>query len=321
MALGIGGAGILGVSFEAVYGTYVAPDKFIPVRSESLTHTEDKQFLSPIRGLASPSYVKRGYTREEGDIQFEVTSDILIYFLYAARTTPSRVGASAPYTYTFIPASVVQPTTEATASTRKTLSIYILRAGEVFAYTGCTVTSLSFTIDNGDLICTAHVMGLAIDVTKGVTASAYDAWVPFGPGDIGIELPSATERIDIDTFTIEINDNGEALNRVQGGGERGPSYVRWGERGVTGSFEHDFLDLSEFTAFDSNTSRVMIITASHSAVNDQVKLTLNNLYTTTYPVNLPGLGDLVRASVDLTAMGGGSSQYEFEIITNEAATV
>lgn len=319
MPLTMGGAGVLGVAFEAVYGTFVPPTKFIPIRSESLTHNEDKQVLTPIRGLAVASKVKRGYTVVEGDIEFEVTSDTLIYFLYAARTTPSRVGVAAPFTYNFVPSSVVQPTTAAGEATRKTLSVYIDRGGEEFTYVGCSVGQISFTIDNGDLICTASVVGLDLETDNGATVPAYDAWEPFGPGQIGVELPTGTPRTDMDTFTINIQDNAEALNRIKQG-SRSPTYVRWGEREVSGTFDHDFLNLSEYNAFINNTSREWTILATHDANNDQVEITLRGTLLTGYPVNLSSLSDLIRASVDFRSVYNGAPEYEIEVKTNEDVT-
>lgn len=317
--LTMGGAGIFGLSFEAVYGTYVAPTKWIPIRSESVTHTEDKQILRPIRGLAVASKVKRGYTVEEGDIEFEVTSTNLLYMLYASRVAITK-SAGPPYTYNFVPVSVVQPTTGAGAAVRKSLTIQIERGGEVFAYTGCTVTSLSFTIDSGDLICTAHVMGLALDTAQAAVSPTFPAWNPFGPGTIGIELPvGGGARIDIDTFSIEINDGGEALNRIKQG-SRGPSYIRWGEREVSGSFEHDFSDLTEYDAFNDNTSRDMAVTATNDALSDQVEITLRSLITNTYPINLGDIGGLVRATVDFRSVYNGSPEYEIEIKSTVSIT-
>jgi hypothetical protein len=308
MPLGMGGSGILGVGFETTYGTYATPTKFIPIRSESLTQTEDKQVLAPIRGLAVASHMKRGYTIVEGDIEFECTADVLPYFLYAARMLPVKAGTTPNFTYTFTPVSDVLPTTAAGAATRKTLTIHIERATQVFAYLGCSVTNVSFTIDNGDLICTVHVMGLDLDTTESAATPTFATWTPYGPGDISIELPTGTERVDIDTFNIDIQDNGEALNRIKGGGARGPSYIRWGEREVSGSFDHDFLNLDELDAWRDNDSRAFKVIATH-AVNDEVNITLSDLKTQTYPINLGGLSDLVRATVDFRALYGGTSEY------------
>lgn len=319
MPLGIAGSGLVGVGFETAYGTYAAPAKWLPVRSESMTDSEDKQVLTPIRGLAVASHVKRGYKVIEGDIEFEVTSDTLPYFLYAARTTPARTGATAPFTYTFTPSSVVLPTTAAGVATRKTLTVYVERAGQVFAYKGCSVTSITFSIDEGDLIATARLMGLELDTAQAVAVASFDAWTPFGPGEISFALPNTTERIDADTFSIEINDNGEALNRIKDSG-RGPSYIKWGEREVGGSFDHDFSDMSEYNAFNNNSSRTLRVVASHG-VNDSVTVDLSSLITTSYPVTLGGaLGDLVRASVDFRAVYAGASEYTVTCVTAEDVT-
>jgi hypothetical protein len=314
MALGIGGSGVVGLGFETTYGTYAAPTKWIPVRSESLTDTEDKQILAPIKGVAVASHVKRGYKVIEGDLEFEVTSDLLPYILYCARMTPLKSGAG-PYVYTFTPNSSVLPTTAAGTGNRKTASLYIERAGEQFAYIGSSVTSISFSIDAGDLIATAHWMGLELDTTVAPVAASYGTWAPFGPGDIAVSIPNNAARSDIDTFSIEINDNGEALNRIKAG-ERGPTYIKWGEREVGGSFDHDFQDMSEYDAFNNNDYRTMRVLASHGA-SDSVQIDLANIMSTSYPVNLSALGDLVRASVDYRAVYQGSNEYTIVCTTAE----
>ena len=85
------------------------------------------------------------------------------------------------------------------------------RAGQPFVYVGSSVTSVSFTIDNGDLICTAHWMGLDLDIDEVATAPTFSTWTPFGPGDIAISIPNNTPRNDIDNFSIEKQVEGENI--------------------------------------------------------------------------------------------------------------
>lgn len=284
---------------------------------------EDVQYLSPIRGVASVSGFKRGYFQAEGDVEMEVTADLLPYFLYAARMTPTKTGVG-PYTYDFVPADVVLPTTGVGASARKTLSIYVDRAEQPFAYTGMSVGSTSFSIDNGNLIVTFSLLGLDVrTAADGITRPSPTfptTWAPYGPGLVGIELPSGTPRVDIDTFSFDIDDGAESLNRVKMGG-RGPSYIRWGEREVSGSFDHDFLDMTEYNAFINKTNRVFKIIGERNAANDSVTITANSFFTDTYPITLGGIGDLVRASVDFRAIHyNGTAPYSISVKTTENIT-
>ena len=75
----LGGTGILGVAFETTYGTYIAPTKWIPIRSESLTEVEDKIYRTNIRGLADRSGAIQGYTHIEGDIEFDISGRRIVY--------------------------------------------------------------------------------------------------------------------------------------------------------------------------------------------------------------------------------------------------
>jgi Phage tail tube protein len=321
VGLGIGGSGVFGLGFEAVYGTRVNATKFIPIRSESLTDNEDKQVLSPIRGVPTASHVKRGYKVVEGDVEFEITSDSIIYFLYLARCAIAKTGAG-PYVYTFTPAATPFPTTAAGANTRKSGSLYVERGGQAFYYVGMNTTSFTFGIDNGDLIGTAHLMGLSLDTAQAPIAPTYSAFAPFGPGDIAISIPNAAPRVDIDTFSIQINDNGESLNRIRQGGAavRGPSYIKWGEREVGGSYDYDFNTLDEYNAFNNNDFRTLRMNANHGAA-DIVQVDLANIISTTGgAINLGGMGDLVRSTIDFRAIYQGAAEYTIAVTTAESIT-
>lgn len=103
MTVEVGGAGTLGVAFETTLGTYVAPAKYIPIRSESLTLAEGKVYRMNLRGKADPTGAIKGYFHVEGDITFEVTSDIMPYFLLASRAQVIRTSTSSPFTYVATP--------------------------------------------------------------------------------------------------------------------------------------------------------------------------------------------------------------------------
>lgn len=295
MPYALGGTGYLGLSYETTYGTYVAPSIWIPIRSESFAKTEDKIYRTNIRGLADRSGAIQGYYHIEGDIEFEVSADLVLPFFYASRMTPAKSGAG-PYVYTFTGAHVASPTTGTGATTRRTLAIVVNRNSRYFSYTGMSVTRLSFRVDGGLLMCTATLMGLEEAQQAGPFTPSWPTQNPFGPTYNSIELPTATVRTDIDTFTLDIDDGGDAMNRIKTTGGRAPAFIQWGEREVTLSVEHDFDALTDYNAFLAQTKQAIKWVSNESAGNQLTFLT-NATVTDSYTVNLGGIGDLVRASV------------------------
>ncbi len=320
MPLAIGATGVVGVAFESVVGTYVPPTKFMFLESESITWNEDKQYLAPIRGIPGPSALKPGYNQIEGDVTFEVTAEHLLYWLYASRHGITKSGTT-PFTYTFVPANVVSPTTAATGTTtRRTLSVYVERGGQPFGFAGCTVGNISFSIgDNGNLMATMAVLGRSVDTTVAVATPTYSStWLPYGPGKIGLEIPSGTARSDIDTWSLDISHNAESLNRIKVG-TRSPQAIRWGAMETTGSFDQDFNDMVEWNAFINSTVRTMKMIAENNSTNDHVSVDVAGMISNSYPISLGSVGDLVRASVDYTAIhNAGNPPYTITVKSAES---
>jgi len=190
MAAGIGAAGILGIAREATAGTYVAPAKFIPIRSESLKFAQETVFTRPIRGVADIVHAVAGNATVEGDIEFEVTHDNLPWFLYAMRGDVVVTGAAPPYVYTFTPSSIGQKSV-----TKTTLSISIARNGVVFGYTQCVVGKMELTVDNGILVATMSILAKD-EGSQGALTATWPTNPPFGAGQYTIEIPTATQVYD-----------------------------------------------------------------------------------------------------------------------------
>jgi hypothetical protein len=318
MGYELGGTGWLGVAVETAYGTWVTPTKWIPIRSESLQKVEDKIYRTNIRGLADRSGAIQGYTHIEGDVEFEVSADILTYFLYASRVTPSSTGAG-PYAYTFVPAHVASPSTAAGKTSRKSLSVTIMRDQRGFGYFGVSVTRMSFRVENGLLMCTATLMGLDEAQQAGPFTPVWTQIPPFGPLYNAIEIPNASVRTDIDGFTLDIDDGGEAQNRIKTTGGRAPSFIKWGEREVTVTADIDFDTLTDYNAFLAQTKQVLKFTSTENATTNKVTITLNATVIDSYQVNLSGLGDLVRASTAFHGIYDTSDVYT--IVVNSAENI
>lgn len=315
-ALEIGGSGSLGLAFEATLGTYVAAEKWIPIRSESLQVVEDKIYRMNIRQSVDRTGAVQGFYRVEGDISFEVTGAALLYFLYASRVTAARSGAG-PYTYTFTPATVGKVTTDTTSMlARKSLSITVQRSQLPMGYSGCAVGQLAFSLDNGLLMCTASIVGM-VEAAQTVVSPSFDATVPFGPGKLTVSVPSGTPRADADTFTMNINDNLVADNRLNGA--RTPSYLHWGEREVTAGLEIDFSADVDFAAYTAQTAQTFRLLASNSAT-DSVQIDLAAAITDSDAINLGAIGDLNRQAIAYHGIDTGSGSFTIVDKTAEAPT-
>jgi hypothetical protein len=315
--LEVGGAGSLGLAFETTYGTYVAPTKWVPIRSESLQKVEDKIWRTPIRGVADRSGAVQGYTHIEGDIEFEVMADTLLYFLYAGRFTPAKAGAMAPYTYTFVPAHVAKTTTAAGPTTRKSLSLLVQRSQNPMGYTGINVGQYAFSLDSGLLICTASVIGKD-EASQSSGVPSIGTSVPYGPGKVSLEIPLATARTDVDTFTLTHNDNLASANNLSG--VRTPSYNKWGEREISGSFDADFEALTDYNDFLNQVERTVKLKGSINAASDEVSIDLAVAIMESFQVGLASLGDVVRSTSAYHAIYKTADAITYTVKTNTDIT-
>ncbi len=233
MAAGIGAAGILGVAREVTAGTYVAPEKFIPIRSESMTFNQETVFTRPIREVADIVNAVPGNVAVEGDIEFEVAHDFLPHFMHGMRGVVTKAGAASDFTYTFESDAVAQRT-----ATLTTLSITIERNGIVFGYTNCVINTFNLTVDNGILVCTLGVMASEETVAAAPTA-VWPTTIPFGAGQYDIQIPTAVQVFDVDSFDFSVDDGGEHAYRLRDNG-RGAQFTKFGERTTELTIEKDF---------------------------------------------------------------------------------
>lgn len=310
MAVGLNAAGIVGVAFETVVGTYVAPTKYIPVRSETLETNQELIERRVIRQLAGLVGVVKGNMHVAGDIEIEVLDDTIIYFLAGMRTTPVKSGTMPNYIYTFTPAHSALPP--------KTLSITVVRNGVTFGFTACIVSSCEFTMDNGMLIARMSIVG-ANEASQTLPTPTWPTSTPFGPGEYTIEIPTATPVTDVDmSFSLSIEDNGTPEWRMTG--DHGAEFSRFGERSISLSLARDFETRTDFDAFKAATAQSITMKASKGA-NNEISFLLPAAYKNSYSVGLASQGDLVRASIEYTITSGATDEYTIVVKTQENVTL
>jgi tail tube protein len=292
MGYGVGAGGIMGVALETVSGTYLAPTKFFPFNSESLTYQQDTNFRRAIRNSPDVNFAVPGNAHIEGDVEFDATDDVVPYFMNASRMDVVKTGAG-PYVYTGTP--------NANAVPAKTMSITVVRNGVVFGYTGCVVGSFTFGLDDGTMTYSASIVG-ADEATASAPTATWPTTTPFGMGQYSVEIPTATPVTDADTFEFQVEDNAEPQYRLKSTG-RGANFIKFGEREVTLSLERDFQTRTDYDAFKALTSQSITISATKSATN-LISILVPVAIKDTYEVNLSGQGDLVRASLEYQCMVG-----------------
>jgi len=315
MSAGIGAAGILGVAREVTAGTYVAPAKFIPIRSESLAFAQETVFTRPIQGVADIVHAVPGNATVEGDIEFEVTHDNLPWLLYAMRGDVVVSGLQPPYVYTFTPNAIGQK-----SATLTTLSVTVERNGIIFGYTKCVIGKLELTVDSGILVATVSV--LATD--EGVQSSPTAVWptdAPFGAGQYAIEIPTATQVYDVDSFSFSADDSAEHAYRLRDNG-RGAQFTKFGERATEIQVERDFDSRTDYDAFKALTAQAVHFRAEDPAqANNYIDLIMDAAIKDTYEVGLDGQGDLVRASITYQGIysSANSRSFVLEVGSNTEA--
>jgi len=313
MTVEVGGAGTLGLAFETTLGTYIAPTKWIPIRSESLSKVEDKIWRTNIRGVADRTGAIQGYTHVEGEIEFEVTPEVFVYFMYASRITCVKTGAG-PYTYTFAPAHVAKTSTAAGTTTRKTLSMLITRGGNSRGYVGLSVGQITLTVDNGLLMATASMVGTD-EATQSAGTPSWATTEPIGPGDVTLEVPTGSARADADTFTFTLNDNLTFANRLNG--QRKAAYNNWGEREISWAYEFDYDTQTDYDAFIAQTIRSITMKGTLTATEEVSVLTAATA-SEAHVSNLSSLGDVNRASVDAHAFHNTGDAFSIIVKTAES---
>lgn len=288
-------------------GTYVAPTKFIPFTSESLQYQQATVWRRPIRRSVGVQSAIPGDVHVEGDVSFELTEDVLPYFMFISRMDVVRTGTT-NYVYTGTP--------NANATPARTASITIERvAGVVFAYTGCVVSSFTISVNEGTLMYSASIIGQD-EASQSVPVPTWPTTTPFGAGQYIVEIPTGTTVTDTDTFEFQVEDNAEPQYRLKNTG-RGAQFSKYGERNCTMTLERDFTSKTDYDAFKSYTGQALQITAT-KGTNNQIVITTTTSIKDTYEVNLSSQGDLVRGRIAYqNIVNASGAEYELVCKTQE----
>lgn len=319
-AVNIGGVGTLGIAIESLAspGTYTAPVKFFPIHSETLTEEIQNIKRRSLRGIVDMVGVVPGRTSIKGEITFELTEDVLPYFMYCMRMSVVKAGTT-NFTYTGTPAQGAVPG----SWSGRTMSITVVRNGIVFGYLGCVVSALDIdATDNGVVMAKASIIGLDEAVQTAPTPT-WTVPAPFGPGSYTTKIPTATQVYDMDKFTFAVNDVATPQWRLQT--VRIPSYVSFGERTVSFKTERDFTSRTEYDSFYKTATTLAGLTVVVSkSVNNQFTFVLPAPVIDAYDAGqLSGQATLIRtaATYEGTYDPGTSESYSLVAACQESVVL
>jgi hypothetical protein len=314
MAIDIGGSGFMGLGFEATVGVYIPPTKFFPILGETMQFQPNNTFRRPIRQTVDQLGMVPGNISTGGTITMEALDDVIVYWLYAMRMGIVKTGATAPYTYTCTPTQGLVP--------NRTLSLTIVRAGTAFGFTGCVVSKMTLSVQNGLLQADMDIVGTN-ENSVALPTSTYLNSAPFGPGQWNIQIPTPTQIFDMDTFSFSIDEKAAAQYRLKNTGAnqgRGAQFVAYAERTIQMTASRDFVDRTDYQAFQNNIPQSISIQAVASA-NSSITFTIPVAYKSTYDVPLGQQGNLIRGNLTYdTVIDGTGKACQLVVVTNESIT-
>lgn len=307
----IGASNIMGIAPEVTANTYVAPAKFIPYDEENLNWQQDPVTRRPLRNTPGLVGIMPGNAHIEGDIKMDALTDVLVYFMKASRCTLVKTGAG-PYVYTYTPV--------ANGIAASTMSITVKRGSEVMGYTGCVLGGLTLTVDdNGVMKASAKIVGSDEATQAALTGIVWPTSVPFNAGQYKLQIPTATQVFDTDTFECEINDNAEPQFRMKDTG-RGAQFIKFGESEAKISVTRDWETRAQYDIYKALTAQSITLDASQSA-SEKISILMPVGYTSSYEIETGGPGDLVRANVEYEGgIDGTGKHYQLTITSTVNVT-
>jgi hypothetical protein len=314
MTVGVGASGFIGTAVETVSGTFTAPTIYHSIKGETLNYTQQSIKRRPLRGIADVAGVLRGDSHVTGTVTVEVMTDQLVHWLFAARGAVVKTGVG-PYVYTFTPNHLAVPA--------KTLSITVVRNGIVFGYTGCVVSAMKFSIDEGILVCEITIVGRD-EAVQALPTPTYPTPEPFSPGNYKLEIPTASQVYDADTFEFSVDDSAEPQFRLQDLGNTSARFVKFGERTVQASIERDFESRTDFDAYKALTAQSIQLDVIKTLLTQEIKFLMPAAIKDTYEISgLTGQAELIRASVTYegTYDATTSKAYSITVYSGTSITI
>lgn len=271
MALKSGMAAQLGVKAETTWGTFVAPTRFYPLISESLTEEidriESEGIIAGQRVLRSEQWAA-GNVDVGGDIQTELYQQGMGALLKACFGAVATTGAG-PYTHTFTPGDL----------TDDHLSVQVGKpdtAGTVqpFSYYGMKVTDWELSIEAGGLVAlTTSLIGKQLATSDALATASYGtgAATPFTFKHATASVAGGAANVK--KLTIK-GSNGLDTDRRFIGSEYRAEPLEADLREYGGTVDLEFESLTQYNRF-RNANEVALVSTISAGASASLTTTMN----------------------------------------------
>lgn len=271
MALKSGMAAQLGVKAETTWGTFVAPTRFYPLISESLTEEidrlESEGIIAGQRVLRSEQWAA-GNVDVGGDIQTELYQQGMGALLKACFGAVATTGAG-PYTHTFTPGDL----------TDDHLSVQVGKpdvAGTVqpFSFYGMKATDWELSIEAGGLVMlTTSLVGKQLATSDALATASYGtgAATPFTFKHATASVAGGAANVK--KLTIK-GSNGLDTDRRFIGSEYRAEPLEADLREYGGTVDLEFESLTQYNRF-RNANEVALVSTISAGASASLTTTMN----------------------------------------------
>lgn len=262
MALKSGMAGQLAIKAESTYGTFVAPDRFYPIISESLTEEIDRMEaegnVAGQRVLTSVQWAP-GNVSIAGDIQTELYQQGTGALLKACFGTVVTAGAG-PYTHTFSPGDLDDDSLSLQVGVPDV-------AGTVqpFSFAGVKVTDWELQVEAGGLVMlSTSVVAQSLVTSESLVTASYGTGTatPFTFKHASATI--AGSAANVKSLTLS-GSNGLDTDRRFIGSALMAQPLEAELREYSGTVELEFESLTHLNRFRSGTEAAMVLTITAGA--------------------------------------------------------
>lgn len=251
MALRSGLDAQLGFAEESAAGTFTAPTDFLPLVTESMgkrqTRVESDAIIAGERVLTENMW-NGGNIEVGGDLGLQLYNRGLTLLFEHMFGGVSVSGASAPYTYEYVPGDL----------DGKALTVQLGRpsvSGTVqpFSYTGCKVLSWEIACAVGEIATLGLTLaGMDEDTSKSLASVGMPAGIkPFKFNHASVKIGGTAAKVKGLTLS---GDNGLDDDRRFLGGQTIDEPLEAAIRTYEGSLEMEFVDLTQYNRFIAGTT-------------------------------------------------------------------
>lgn len=247
-----GSDGQIGFKTEAVVGTAVVVDKFLPFVSESIKQPIEYLDSKTLTARHTIKATKAGTQAVEGGITTELANTSLATLLKHMFGTIVTTGAG-PYTHTATPGPL----------TGKSMTIQGGKpdaAGVVhpFTYAGCKIGGWTISANTGEIASLElNILGMTETTATGLAVASYDAtWAPFVFREAAVTVAGSPSN---NVRSVSISGENQLSHRFRLGSGFSKEPLQAGLRPYTGTISADFDGLTDYNRYVNGTQAALVV--------------------------------------------------------------